>query len=491
MTTQLRVRATKRFHNSLKDADKPTIFRELRELIVELERKSGLRDGLAKNIKSLSGAIRDTGKTRGLSIQEWKITKRSRLVFDYSGVVNLIDFAADDTHTAVENLDRLSREQFGAVLDTLEDVSPQFLSLLKEPEYSYLFDEEISGGDREVYFEEKFNEWVRFLDAPQIKVRDNILDSLRESRGSSIHLLIGGPGTGKTMVLVDLAFQLALQTGKQPYLQLPTSVREYVENSNLNIPGTRVIDGDVWLIDDPVNFDALEASVHGARVRDVPIVIGIDPTQWHARRSIDKFYKFLEQEGINRYELQLCYRQGGVIGKKAVSLIQSFLDKSSAFAKEERILAERAMASDWEDVCLKGLSFSDESGHFSFSEKSNDLESRFYLDLKLAAEFESVRNWPKVLIGFESKELVPPAVNKAIARAKKDFPNLTIKEREYRKVGDVRGAEYETVLMLLSEHQTSVLNKGIKSAGTPEWEAATAILTFFTRAQNRLSIFTI
>lgn len=124
MTTQLRVRATKRFHNSLKDADKPTIFRELRELIVELERKSGLRDGLAKNIKSLSGAIRDTGKTRGLSIQEWKITKRSRLVFDYSGVLNLIDFAADDTHTAVENLDRLSREQFGAVLDTLEDVSP-------------------------------------------------------------------------------------------------------------------------------------------------------------------------------------------------------------------------------------------------------------------------------------------------------------------------------------------------------------------------------
>jgi hypothetical protein len=111
--------------------------------------------------------------------------------------------------------------------------------------------------------------------------------------------------------------------------------------------------------------------------------------------------------------------------------------------------------------------------------------------LKLASEFESIRNWPKVLIGYESKAQGPQAVKNAVESAKKDFPNLTFREREYRKVGDVRGAEYETVLMLLTEHQTSVLNKGIKSASTPEWESATAILTFFTRAQNRLSIFTI
>lgn len=491
MTTHLQVRATKRFHNSLKDADKPMVFREIRELLAELERKSGAGEGTARNIKALRGTIRETGKTRGLSLQEWKMTKRGRLIFDYSGALNLIDFAADDTHTAVEKLDRLSREEFGTILDSLNEVTPEFSELLIAPEFNELFGEEISGGDREGYVDERFNEWVRFLDSPQIKVRDSILDSITKNSGFSINLLIGGPGTGKTMVLVDLAYQLHLKSELKPELQLPTSVREYVEYSNLNIPGTREVDGDVWLVDDPVTFDDLEQKVNNARIRDVPIVIGIDPTQWHARRSIDKFYRFLDQPEIRRFELQLCYRQGGAIGKKAVSLIQSFLNQSSAFAKEERVLAERFMASDWEKVCLEDLSFSDESGHFNFFEKGVDLESKFYEELVRASEFQSYRNWPKVLIGFESEERIPPGVQRAIARAKEDFPDLSVRKREYRKVGDIRGSEFETVLMLLTEHQTSVLKKGVKSAGTPEWEASTAILTFFTRAQNRLSIFTI
>lgn len=491
MSQPIQVKATKRFLNNLKNTDKPMLFRELRELIGELERKSGLSEGTARNIKSLKGTIRDTGKTRGLSIQEWKMTRRARLIFDYSETLNLIDFAADDTHTAVEALDRLSKEEFGAVLDTLDFVSPQFASLLIEPEHSSLFGEEISGGDREGYVDERFDEWLRFLDSPQIKVRDSILKSIVKDRSHSVHLVIGGPGTGKTMVLIDLAYQFALTTNIEPDLDLPTSVRHYVESSQLNIPGVREIGGDVWIIDDPASFDTLENAVQSARKSDIPIVIGIDPTQWHGRRTIDKFYHFLESEEIKRYELQLCYRQGGVIGKKAIPLIQGFLDKSSAFAKEERILAERAMAFDWEQVCLKGLTFSDEAGHFSFFEENYDLESEFFEQLKLAAEFESYRNWPKVLISYVDKDQVPRKVKSAIARAKKEFPDLTIREREYRKVNDVRGAEYETVLMLVTEKQLDQLNRGIKGASTPEWEGATSLLTFFTRAQNRLAIFKI
>lgn len=491
MAEMTRVRATKRFLNSLKNTDKPILFREIRELLLELERKSGLEAGTARNIKALRGTIRDIGKSRGLSLQEWKMTKRGRLIFDYSGELNLIDFAADDTHTAVEKLDRLSREEFGAILDSLDFVSPEFDSLLIEPEYTTIFGEMVTGGDRERYLDERFDEWVRFLDNPQVKVRDRILSSITNGEGSSIHLVIGGPGTGKTMVLIDLAYQIALSTELKPLLELPTSVRDYVERSGLNIPGMREFDGDVWLVDDPVNFEALERTIEEAHQQNHSVVIGIDPTQWHGRRSIDKFYRFLDQADLNRYELQLCYRQGGVVGKKAISLIQSFLDKSSAFAKEERILAERAMAADWEQICLKNLSFSDQEGHFNFFEENYDLQKTFYEQLELAAKFQSYRNWPKVLFSYSSKDSIPPEVHAAIASAKQDFPELTIREREYRKVGDVRGAEYETVLLLLTGEQIGILNRGIKSASTPEWEAATSILTFLTRAQNRLSIFQI
>lgn len=488
--SNVKVQATKRFSDNFNMcADKGVIIREIAELLIELERKSGLREGNARNIKTLRGPIRDVGKRHGLSLQEWKLTKRSRLVFDFSEALNLIDFAPDDTHTAVEDLDRLSNAQLGKVLDSLSPVSAGFRKLISEKYEVEVAVESLSGEDRSLYDFEPFDEWIRFLDKPQLKVRDEILSDLVKGTSPGIHVLLGGPGTGKTMVLIDLALEYELATGITPTLRLPAGVKHYVTESGQFLPSLYSSGSSVVLIDDPATFEELEKTVVREKALGHTVVIGIDPTQWHARRTIEKFSKFMNLNDVKRHELSFCYRQGGVVGRQAVALVQKFLSQSSAFAAEERVFAERSLASDWEKLCLEDITFADEDGHFNLYENDYDLETVFFEQLQKAASFQTARNWPKVLIGCPNKNALPDCVKKALERAAVLYPELKPRIREFRQVTEVRGTEYETVLVVIDPSQLQTLRKGVKAASTPDWERATSLLAFFTRAENRLAIF--
>lgn len=486
----VQIQATKRFSDNFNMcADKGVIIREISELLIELERKSGLHQGTARNIKTLRGSIRDVGKQYGLSLQEWKLTKRSRLIFDYSDCLNLIDFAPDDTHTAVEELDRLSNSQLGRVLESLSPVANGFRKLVVDKYAGDVANETLLGEDRSLYDFEPFDEWIRFLDKPQLKVRDEILADLVKGTAPGVHVLLGGPGTGKTMVLIDLALEYELATGITPTLRLPAAVKHYVSDSGQFLPSLYSSDSSVVLIDDPATFDELEKTVVRERTLGHTVVIGIDPTQWHARRTIEKFSKFMDMKDVTRHELSFCYRQGGLVGRQAISLIQQFLSKSSAFGAEERVFAERALASNWEKLCLEDITFADNDGHFNLYEQDYDLEAEFFEQLQQAASFQTARNWPKVLIGCPYKNYLPEGVKKALERAAVLYPELKPRIREFRQVTEVRGTEYETVLLIIDPIQLQTLRRGVKAASTPEWESATSLLAFFTRAENRLAIF--
>lgn len=469
-------------------ADKPMVFREIAELLKELSRKSGNGIGTARNIKTLSGPIRDQGQKHGLALQEWKLTQRARLIFDYSTHLRIIDFANDDSHTVVEKLNKLAPSTLNKIFNSLVPASAPFLELVNKRLSGQSVESEINGSDRSAFTEEHFDEWTRFLDRPQIKVRDEIIGSVFSSKEPQLHFILGGPGTGKTMVLIDLAVQFQLMTGEVASLQLPTSVREYVEKTSPEVLGTRVEESRLVLIDDPSTFEVMTQRINRAQHLDSHVVVAIDPTQWHERRTIEQFHKYLERTTLTRHELQLCYRQGGLVGGKAIEMVKYFLEHSSAFAAEEKVQLERDQASEWEDLCLRDIKFSDRGGHFTLYDDPDVASTALELELLKAMEFETYRSWPKVLIGSEDKDELPLSLKKVLKNVLGKYPQLTTRFRSFKQVTEVRGTEYETVILLVTSLQLARLKTGIIGAGTAEWTSLTPLLAFLTRAENRLAI---
>jgi hypothetical protein len=232
--------------------------------------------------------------------------------------------------------------------------------------------------------------------------------------------------------------------------------------------------------------------VDAAQSLNKHIVIAIDPTQWHKRRTIEKFHGFLEKTRHVRYELTNAYRQGEGVGGPAMSLIKSFLRKSSAFAADYRFDGERSQAQEWEKLCLDEIKFADVDGTWEiYTDADGDILAHVRQELEAIQTFQTERNWPKTLIGWQFKKHLPSGVKALLEEAKASYPKFTYRVRSYGQVEEIRGTEFESALLFITHRQMELLLRGIRGAGTDDWELVTPLLTFFSRAENRLAIFVV
>lgn len=471
-------------------ADKALVIGELRQLIFDLEQRAATGAPL-RNVKPLVGKLRSAGSAFSLSLQEVKLTKRSRIVFDYSaGILKLVAMPKQDTHTVVESLEKLNQTSLNQLFESLGPAPSGFVrQLLNDyvvrPWLPAGQDEE--GIDRMVE-PELFDGWLRFLDTPQEHLRNELLQlATRNQKG--IHLIVGGPGTGKTMVLIDLAFSLYEQTGAAPSVVFPPGVASYLRESGHILP---VVDDSkpsrVVLFDDPLSVDDLERRASEAESSGALLIAAIDPTQWHHRKSIERFDRFLKSRNPHIHPLRLGYRQGGKVGSAAISIVESFLSRSSAYAADDRVQIERDRAAQWESVCLRELTFADSQGHFRVIDNTKPPVEMFTTELSRALRFDTARSWPKVLVGCIDKKQLPNGVDEAIQHARESHPTQAVRVRNFSQVGEIRGTEFESVILFIPKGIWTNLTTGIIGAGTEQWNTVTQILAFFTRAENRLSV---
>ena len=473
-----------------------------REIVLLSEALDDMRAGEPAhgNIKTLSGTIRQRASKHGLALAEWKMTVRSRLVFDAgSSELKIVDFAATDTHTVVESLDALSNRAFYEVLNSIAPVPDWVAGILEHYEtktYSNatvtLFPGFGESRDRTQFIEQRFDDWIHFLDSDQEEIRDELIQNLSQEDGPQIHVLLGGPGTGKTMVLLDLANSYFLFSELEPSVLLPTGVRHYVESLDPTTPGLANPFGEgVVLLDDPETFEKMRDEVEFAISQGRSIVIAIDPTQWHKRRTIEQFHSFLAKTRHSRYELKNAYRQGAGVGGPAMNLVKSFLRKSSAFAADFRFDGERSQAQEWEKLCLDEISFTDVDGTMTVYDNERDLLKNVQLELERIQTFQTERNWPKTLVGWQFKKHLPSGVLSLLEQAKSNHPKFSYRIRSYGQVEEIRGTEFESAILFITHRQWQLLETGIRGAGTDDWELVTPLLTFLSRAENRLAIFVV
>jgi hypothetical protein len=356
-------------------------------------------------------------------------------------------------------------------------------------------------GDTAPYGNDLSPEWLYFLDDDQDQLASALSESAEEillsEAGHSIHYVIGGPGTGKTCILLNLLKRLHNREHFKARMALPRQVKEYIEHSlqisleAVWVPSDSITSLepsdplDLLLIDDPSNVLALRHAFRLAERRLVRFVVAaFDPLQLAVSVSDDEFARLVRETGASVHELRLCYRQKANVGEQArqaakvIAESTPYLDESKkrTFAKEHAKLT--AVAND--------LHFTNPHGYLKVYPEAGVLEWR--------NEVRRITRTPGLLWGHAPSLLVvnlhpgmktlPPACLQELNR----FPAM------YRVIGGgelsaVKGLEFQHVFLILDLATQSAVQSGFHGSGVRIYDSRRLLRIPFSRAKDSLVTF--
>ncbi len=351
------------------------------------------------------------------------------------------------------------------------------------------------------YANEVSPEWLYFLDDDQDRLSSELCqaaeDVLLSGVGPALHLVIGGPGTGKTCILLNLLKRLHNRERFTTKVALPHQVKKYVEDSlQISLDGVWVpSDGiaslkldeplDVLLIDDPTNLITLRLAFT-LRERGLIrfVVAAFDPLQLAVSVSDDEFARLVKDTGACVHELKLCYRQKANVGEQArqaaMVIAQStpYLDekKKRTFAKEHSKLT--ALAND--------LRFSNPHGYLKVYAEAGPLEWRNEIQRIGRTQGLLWRHAPSLLVVnlHPGMKALPPACLQELSR----FP-ARHKVIGAGELSTVKGLEFQHVFLILDPATQSAVQSGFHGSGVRVYDARRLLRIPFSRAKDSLVTF--
>jgi hypothetical protein len=473
--------ATPKFIKKFQETSAPDLVaREIAELFDQIDRRRrNTTTGWPINLRPVVGLPKNWPVLR-----EWRITQSARIILTESSNPVLVDF--DLNHTSLDNLTSNS-----SASNVNHQIGKAEIIEISTPESLELDSLEIRIGNHGApgFAEEFFDEWVYFLDAQQVIVRDEILKDIEATKGHQVFILLAGAGTGKTTVLTNLSFGLDSK-GIKSALSVNPGVRGYLQSADRKIPaldrGSSAIDVSVVLLDDPLTLDTMKSAIDSARIKSQKIVIGIDPTQWHQRRLAEHWKAFESNYSYKTFSLDMAYRQSKGVGDPTAQFLEKFLANSSAFVDSVKVKNEHNIMRPIWQKCLTELKFVNPDGGFEFfrTDWTEELLLQEFREIHLR---KTERTWPPLLIGhqveFQAKHYVANLLEKH------GIPALDYHSRVFSEMTQVRGTEYDYVIIFMQSDKWQKLKSGKLGADTGTWEDLNTTLTFMTRAKFHVSIY--
>ncbi len=326
------------------------------------------------------------------------------------------------------------------------------------------------------------SDWVYFLDDDQAQIaaaiEDEIDAALRDQTPRTI-VLIGGPGTGKTSVLLKLMGRLSDLDHVDVGLQCSQQLSKYLEAKTL-LPIDRYIScttPDVLFIDDPGNLLHMMASQTGT----VPVtVVAVDPLQMDEVPRDADLKTFLQANDVTTHFLRQCYRQKEGPGQNALEISRRVAD-STPYLDTAKIEQHRAAFAGVHEMSLD-IEFTNPSGSFT---KYTDCKR---IDVKSHVNWILKQNpiqagWPSIAIVIDSESEQPDWLLSSL----KCLDAQVIPLR--RVSAELKGLDYDHVLIFLSPSTYSAVFSGFKGSGRTHYDNYRKLRIPFTRARDSVAVF--
>ena len=436
----------------------------------------------------------------GVSAFRFKVTSGDRLIVVVAGnTLILADIGDHDVMDEYSKMPRLARDEdlkkaspisgtFKKLLNLALSTKSKDLGSPAPLDISNVLAGDVEGDDsRWLYEAELSNEWIHFLDDEQAKISETLFQKLVvPSDEMSVEFVMGGPGTGKTVVLLNLATNLD-QAGRAVSFEASPNVIKYLSSGGRNVPGANkgFGPGVVALIDDPASSKVLADSLRKAKSAHCrAIVIGFDPLQWHERKMEANFRKIFESVNYVFYQLWTCYRQTSGVGKKTLELTEKIYHASSRYLDTLKQKAEREELQPYIDLSL-GMSFVDDSGRFVSYDK--DIDENYKIEI---SRFRArIDRWTHTSpIAFVYDDDLPKEFVKSL---KDGASGLNRTELPLSKYRDIRGVEFQELFLFVTSEFWNDLNTGKMGVGSEDWEKLACLHTILSRPKDSLSLYVI
>jgi hypothetical protein len=353
-----------------------------------------------------------------------------------------------------------------------------------------------AGRDIGVYGPEHAPEWTYFLDAEQhrlaIEFEDRVISAWASGDGWT-GIIAGGPGTGKTAVLVWLLNQLKLlQDEFTIALVCSEAMRDYVEASigwdlgQVWQPHAQLFEADLVLVDDPETLSWVQTAITIARAQGAATatVVAVDPLQCRETVTDRTFSSFVESVGAELRWLHTCYRQKAEVGRAAMS-VAAVVAESSPFLETSK---RKKFADGQKDLTARvnGIEFINPTGLVTKSDRPEPMRWADHIAMLMRLEHQGRlwQNWPSVLVVVDPAADVPSEWQRI--RDVVDVEEVTLDQLE-----EIKGLEYQHVVLLLDTSTFDAVEHGVEGAGQNRYADLRRLRIPFTRARDSLATFVV
>jgi len=301
------------------------------------------------------------------------------------------------------------------------------------------------------------------------------------SEGSSCNFLVlGGPGTGKTSVLLNLLKSLA-EDGYDVRVELSKRMLDYVDACLPEVQIKRFVLApgqtcDALLIDDPLSLNWVESRI--AEPAAPVVIAACDPFQLPSLISDSQIEEYRMHNDASVLPLDECYRQKEAVGRQTKLLIDK-IAQSSPFLADYKVAAHH-LEHRGLTYLANNLRFPNPGGHVEIHEDARIEDLR--KELKRIRSKPLWRHWPPLLVVVDPNLKLPKDAEAALEAVPHE--NVVL------GTGDsIRGLEYQHVFLFVKPDLFRELLNGFDGSGQAEYQRRRLMRIPFSRAKDSLVTF--
>lgn len=341
-------------------------------------------------------------------------------------------------------------------------------------------------------------EWLYYLSAQQAETLEDILNHVFQPGGEAKPVfLVGGPGTGKTSVLLNL-LKRAIELGANARMSCSARMKQFILASTPGInPDLFLVTSDYYVEEklDLVIVDDPETNMHSiipalvantGRTPTTP-VIGFDPCQTtsfdtknHTSGLDDTtFDTFIKATQSQLFGLDECYRQKRNVGEATLKSL-SQIAQSTPFLARQKIARFLERHAGVNSLSLH-LTFPNPMGYVQTYPQWS--EEHLERETERIRQHPNWTHWPSTLAVIDTGIDIRPLERRLLAGG------IRFEIARIDDVKSIKGLEYQHLLLFITKATFDQLEGGLEGAGQAQYARYRLMRIPLSRSKDSLATF--